>query len=140
MRYCSLADLKQAIPEENLIQLTDDAALGVIDEVKINAAIKGAEELVEAYLRGRYELPFQNVPPLIKQIVTDIALYNLYNRRFELNMPEHMKERYKNAIKILEHINKGLIRLGVESEKGPGSGYYKTNKTKEDRIFKNITF
>jgi len=135
MSYCTLDDLKQAIPEDNLIQLTDDGGIGQVDMEKVNNAIAYAKQLIDGYLRGRYPLPLTNVPALMKHLAVDLAIFYLYARRFELDMPETMVNRHKNAIKLLEQIQKGIIRLGIESNQETGEGYYKSNKTEEDKIF-----
>ena len=136
MSYCTLADINDQIPETNIIQLTDDEGLGRVNQTRVNKAIETAGGIIDGYLRGRYSLPLSTVPVLIRTIAIDIAVYKLYERRLELEMPEAMSDRYKNAVKLLEQIQKGLIRLGIESpDTGPGQGYYKTNKTAEGRIF-----
>jgi phage gp36-like protein len=136
MPYCTLDDIKGQIPEANIIQLTDDEGLGVVNQSRVDKAISVADSIIDGYLRGRYTLPLSTVPELIKTIAIDITVYKLYERGLELEMPEAMSNRYKNAIKLLDQIQKGLVKLGIESpETGPGQGHYKTNKTTEDRIF-----
>ena len=139
MPYCTLNDIKDQIPEANIIQLTDDEGLDEVNQERVDKAISVAGSVIDGYLRGRYSLPLENVPELIKTIAIDIAVYKLYERRLELEMPETMVNRYKNAVKTLEQIQKGIIKLGIESpDTGPGQGYYKTNKTAEDRVFGKV--
>lgn len=136
MGYCTLDDLKDQIPETNIIQLTDDEGLGVVNQSRVDKAITTADSVIDGYLRGRYTLPLSTVPELVKTIAIDITVYKLYERRLELEMPEAMSNRYKNATKLLDQIQKGLVKLGIESpDTGPGQGNYKTNKTAEDRTF-----
>ncbi len=135
MPYCTLGDIKDHIPEANIIQLTDDEGLGVVNQSRVDKAITTADSVIDGYLRGRYSLPLSTVPELIKTIAIDIAVYKLYERRNELEMSETMSMRYKNAVKMLEQLQKGLIKLGIESATGPGQGHYKTNKTTDDRTF-----
>lgn len=136
MPYCTLEDIKKAIPEANIIQLTDDVGTGVIDQAKVDEAIAYADELINAYLRGRYQVPLNPVPELIKRLSVDLAIFHLYSRRFELEMPESMMQRRKEIIRLLEQIQKGVVSLGLESgNTGYGQGTYKTNKTTGDRIF-----
>lgn len=136
MPYCTLDDIKKAIPEQNIVQLTDDTGAGTLDQAKVDDAIAYAEQLIDGYLRGRYTLPLSTIPGLIKMLSVDLAVFHLYSRRFELEMSESMMAKYKNAVKLLEQIQKGLVTLGIESaDTGPGQGHYKTNKTAEDRTF-----
>lgn len=138
MPYCTLEDIKKAIPEENLIQTTDDEGFGVVNVERVDEAINSADQLIDGYLRGRYTLPLNPIPGLIKKLSIDLAIFYVYSRRFELEMPQTMTDRFKNAVKILEQIQKGLIKLGIETDQSPGQGYYKTNKSKEDKIFNDV--
>lgn len=138
MPYCTLEDIKKAIPEENLIQTTDDEGFGVVNVERVDEAINSADQLIDGYLRGRYTLPLNPIPGLIKKLSIDLAIFYVYSRRFELEMPQTMTDRFKNAVKILEQIQKGVIKLGIETEQSPGQGYYKTNKSKEDKIFNDV--
>ncbi|MEW5745278.1 MAG: DUF1320 domain-containing protein [Nitrospirota bacterium] len=135
MPYSTLDDLKKPLPEKNIIELTDDDGLGVVDQTKVDEAIAYADQLIDGYLRGRYSLPLSTVPGLIKQLSVDLAIFHLYGRRFEMELPEGIMARYKNAIKLLEQIQKGLISLGIESASTGSQGIYKSNKTSDDRTF-----
>lgn len=137
MPYCALTDIIDQVPEQKIIELTDDENLGEVNTGRVDKAISTAGSIIDGYLRGRYTLPLSTVPDLIKTISTDISVFKLYERRREMDMPESLSNRYKNAVKLLEQIQKGLISLGIEataSAAGTG-GSYKTNKTAEDREF-----
>jgi phage gp36-like protein len=133
--YCTLEDIKKAIPEDNIVQLTDDKNLGEIDETKVLDAIEYAEQLINGYLRGRYPVPLEPAPELIKRLAVDLAVFQLYCRRFELDMPQSMIDRRKEIIRLLEQIQAGKVLLGIEKQDSPGQGYYKTSKKEEDRVF-----
>lgn len=116
MPYCNLNDIAATVPENDLIQLTDDSLPpGVVMTDTVDRAISDAGELMDGYLRGRYTLPLDPVPGLINTVAADIAIYRLYARRIRLTPPESVVERYKNAMKILEQIQAGKIALGAES-------------------------
>lgn len=112
--YCSLDDLKKITPENDLIQLSDDNVPPVsINEVNIDKAISDAGEMIDGYLRGLYSLPLSPVPGLINTFCGHLAIYLLYSRRQRLDMPEGVKERYKNAVSTLGKIQEGTIKLGA---------------------------
>ncbi len=113
MTYCTLTDIRGMAPESDLVELTDDSDAGVIDQAKIDAAIGYADELINGYLRGKYDLPMSPVPPLLKNLAADIALYRLYKNRSKLAVPEAIKDGHANAIKLLGAIQAGTIALGV---------------------------
>ncbi|MDD3012612.1 MAG: DUF1320 domain-containing protein [Candidatus Gastranaerophilales bacterium] len=134
--YCSLEDLKKQIQEDTLIQLTDDDQSSQIDSTIIDEAVIYSETLIDGYLRGRYVLPLASVPAVIKILAVDLTIYRLYSRRFQTETSDAVTEKYKNSIKILEQIQRGIISLGIETAgRPPELGEYRTNKTFEDRRF-----
>ncbi|KAF0145108.1 MAG: mu-like prophage Flumu protein gp36 [Nitrospirae bacterium] len=137
MPYCALADIIDQVPEQKVIELTDDENTGQVNTSRVDKAIATAGSIIDGYLRGRYTLPLSTVPELIKTISIDISVFKLYERRREMDMPESLTNRYKNAVKLLEQIQKGLISLGIEAEASAAgsAGSYKTNKTADDREF-----
>lgn len=136
MAYCALADIEKLIPASSLIQLTKDAEpYDAVDTDKVDAAIGDAGDLIDGYLRSRYELPLSPVPALLGKLAVDMAVYNLYSRRPEQEMPETVKDRYRDALKLLAAIQEGKISLGTEAGSTPEPGQYKTNKTSESKVF-----
>lgn len=132
--YCTLEDIKESISEEILMQLTDDESSESIDSSIVSNAINFAQEVIDAHLRGRYNVPLANIPDLIRHLSVNIAVYYLYERRLSLEMPASITDRYKNSLKMLEMIQKGLLKIGGEDAvTGAGHGHYKTNK--RDRLF-----
>jgi len=120
MVYITIADLKKVVPEQDLIQLTDDSVPATtINTDNVDRAIADAGELMDGYLRERYSLPLSPVPGLIGTLACDIAVYRLYARRSRLDPPEGVAERYRNALKLLEKIQDGKITLGAGSAVTP---------------------
>jgi len=136
MPYCDLDDLKQDISELELQQLTDDERLGAVNEDRINVACTDASELIDGFLRGRYPLPLDPVPAVIKTIAKEMSIYKLFLRKKRQSITKEMTDNYNGQLKLLERIQKGEITLGGETaNETPGAGSYKTNKTSEDRDF-----
>jgi phage gp36-like protein len=137
MPYCTIDDLTNALPQTRIIELTDDEHLGVMDQAAVAQALSDADELIDGYLRGRYSLPLPAAPRLLVRVGVDLTSFNLYSRRLDLDMPEAMQTRYKNAMKLLEQIRDGRISLGLDAEGQAACepGEYKTNKTPADRVF-----
>ena len=134
--YCALEDIQKQVSESTLIQLTDDNQLGHIDSTIVDEAVIYSETLIDSYLRGRYVLPLSATPAVIKILAVDLSIYRLYSRRFQTDTPDAISEKYKNCIKILEQIQKGIISLGVETTGTPPElGEYRANKTYDDKIF-----
>ena len=135
--YSSLSDIQKLASRRSLAQLTDDDAGAVVNEDRVSEAILASDEVIDAHLRGRYELPFDETPPFLRRISADIAIFHLFGRRPEREMPETISMKYKNAVKMLEAIRDGKLTLGEEDgEKTPEPGMYKTNKSAGRRMFK----
>ncbi|UVK85228.1 DUF1320 domain-containing protein [Pseudomonas sichuanensis] len=116
MRYCNRSDIGNAIPELTLVQLSnDDPAAMQPNESVIEEAVRQAEELVDGYLRGRYVLPLDPVPTVLRDAVVYLARHWLYQRRPEGTLPDAVKDSRKDTIKLLESIRDGVVTLGMPS-------------------------
>ena len=114
MGYCTIDDLKKAVAEGTLITLTDDSGAGVIDDAKAQEAIDAGAEEINAWIGKRVALPIAGTPPqILAKVNADIAIWNIYSR-VEVETPDVWKERYRNAVKMLERFAKGEITLGVQ--------------------------
>lgn len=113
MAYCTLADIEKALESRRLIELTDDEGLDVVNQGRIDEAIGTAQGEVDGYLAERYQVPVSPVPALIRAATVDLAIYNLYSRKMDDEMPETRQKRYEAAIRRLEKIAAGKIGLGI---------------------------
>lgn len=117
MAYCTLNDLKEKISEEELIQLTDDEQTGLIVTSRTDRAIADADAEIDGYCAGRFSVPFDPVPPLMRKFSVDIAIYNLMQRREGAD--EEREKDYKNAIRYLQDVAKGNASPGVQPPPDP---------------------
>jgi len=131
--YCTLTDMQEQIPESDLISLTDDADAGIIDTSVTDRAIADADAEIDGYCGKRYAVPFTTVPPVIRKLSVDIAIYNLFARR--QGAPEDRRNRYKDAIKFLENVAKGLVSLGEDDPDSTPSDVQKPKISFSGRIF-----
>jgi len=113
--YCTLDDLKKKIPEKVLIELTDDEGLGVMDQQRVEEAISAASDEIDLYIGKVAKLPLEQdqVPPVLKGLCADMAIYHLYARLRE-EIPQARADRYRNAHKLLEKILRGEVSIGLE--------------------------
>jgi phage gp36-like protein len=134
--YCTAEDLEIQIGKDPLIQLTNDnCEQNSIDAVVCEEAILYSSTLIDGYLRGRYNLPLNTQFPLLRVVAMDLSTYRLYSRRIMTDIPEVVCDAYKNAIKTLENLQKGIITLETENNQTLQNGEYRTNKTILDRLF-----
>lgn len=115
MAYCIVDDIKQAITEQELINLTDETSSGQIVTAIVQAAIDSTASLIDGYLRGEYEVPYTGEDtPILKQINVDLTVYELYTRRNYQATSEAIMTRYNNAIKRLKDLEAGTVRLRTQ--------------------------
>ena len=132
MRYCSLADLQLAIPAQTLIWLSDDdESATAMNQAVVEEAVRQAEELVDAHLRGRYILPLGGadapVPSVVKDMTVNLARHWLYARRPEgSELPDAVTRTYKSSLQMLEAIRDGKLTIGAPTgEAAPEPGEMK---------------
>ena len=142
MDYCTIEDIETHVSTSTLIQLTSDYEQDEIDRVVSEEAIIYSSTLIDGYLRGRYNLPLDTRFPLLRIVAIDLSIYRLYSRRMRDDMPEVIEANYKNAIKILQDIQKGTISLETDTDTNLplATGDYKTNKSYRDRIFRKVMY
>lgn len=114
MRYCSLDDLQLAIPPQTLVWLSnDDESATTVNAGVVEQAVAQAEELIDGFLRGRYNLPLSPVPTIVKDMTVNLARHWLYARRPEGNeLPDAVVRTHKSAMSLLETIRDGKLTIG----------------------------
>ena len=137
MSYCTPIDIELQVGTAILVQLTNDnPEQNTIDQAVCEEVLIYSSTLIDGYLRGKYHLPLSSRFPLLRIIAIDLSIYRLYSRRIYTEIPETVLNAYKNAIKTLEDLKKGLITLQTEEENSvKSSGEYRVNKTENDRVF-----
>lgn len=132
MVYSQLTDIQERIPAEILLQLTDDADTGSVDEAKVVAAIQRADSEIDAWCGGRYSVPFATPPAIVAELSADLATYYLYSRRQEI-IPESRSERYRANQTLLKAISAGQVQLPGAASAATGST--RIEVTGNDRLF-----
>lgn len=139
MPYSTVDDIKKMLPEELIVQLTDDEAAGSINQARVDEAIAQADAEIDSYCGERYAVPFGAPPDIIRKISVDIAIYNLCSRLVR-EMPEVRAERYRAAVRQLEAISKGRISLGVDpAPSASRDGRAETNRPADENVFTRDT-
>lgn len=135
MTYIDVEILKKHIDEQEIIRLTDDENLGGINEERLNEAIMAACDEFDNYMKELYDITSfpTPLPPMLQQIVVDLTIYNLYKRRYRLDMPASLSQHYHSVIARLKDIASGELSVGIA--KKTNAGFIKTNKEGKDRIF-----
>lgn len=111
--------------EYDLIRLTDEANLGVIDDAILDKAIEDAAAEIDSYLTGRYVTPLTNPTADIVHKACDLTWFYLHlNRGENLERDSQIQRRYDAIIRFFEQVAKGVISLIVATpdSKQQGSG------------------
>jgi phage gp36-like protein len=104
MAYSDLTTLQQRMPEQVIIDLTDDQHTGLVNEDPVDRAIADADTEIDSYLAGRYPVPVDPASALLQRLSLDLSVEILYGRRPDLDMPEAVKTAAKNARALLARI------------------------------------
>ena len=128
MSYCSINDIQSVIANDDLAQLTNDSGGDTVDSNKITDAINYVDNIIDGYLRGRYNLPPTSIPDELKYLAVDFTVYRLYSRRLYTEIPDSVLKKYYEVIKTLEKVQKGVFNLGIESTDAFNNPALKTNK------------
>ena len=115
MPYATQADLEARFRQQELIELTDESGIGVIDAAAVAVALADADSEINGYLAGRYALPLAQTSPELVRLACDIARYKLYDTR----ATEQVKARYDDAIKKLRDVSRGVASLGIDQASQP---------------------
>lgn len=135
MTYATKQDLLERFGDDELVQLTDELAQGEIDDVKVTRALVDADADINGYLANRYALPLATTPPMIRRLACEIARYHLFNKA----PTEAVAQRYRDAIRMLEAIAKGLVGLGLDGVGEPINSAGAPDFTTPGRVFTQDT-
>lgn len=137
MPYCTIEQLEDRYSQRMLIELSDrgDTAPEEPDAELLARAISDADSLIDGYLKVRYALPLETVPALVIDLSLRVAIYNAHAHV----APEKIAQDYKDALRTLEHISKGMIQLDVEGIEPAASGAAEVRTNEPERPFTAAT-
>lgn len=134
--YITETDIESRMPTAEIVRLTDDEGdVGVITtlaaaktanssiEGRIAEAINDAEAMIDTYLRDRYEVPVDPSNSTLEMLGVNLATWYLFARRAgELKIPESVQLKYDEAVKVLEKLAMGKLKLGIEPQPTTSAG------------------
>lgn len=117
--YAQVADLVDRFGQAELVELTDRTSPvpTVLDTAVAERALADADAQIDGYLGARYQLPLPSVSPLLVRIACDIARYLLWEDRAS----DEVRERYRDAVRMLEALAKGIVTLGLSPVSTPST-------------------
>ncbi len=118
MAYATQADIVPArMTLGDLAELTTDAddpnpaqTMGIV----VGGALNDASALVDSYCGQRYQTPMQ-ASGLVKQMVIDLAIYNMASNRRDTKPNETWTQRRDQAMSYLRDVSVGKASLDQPS-------------------------
>jgi phage gp36-like protein len=140
MSYATQDDILDAVGQDTVRRLTDDQGSGIIDTSVLTGEIDDTHEVVNAYVRGRYELPFDETPRLLAMIETALVVERLYRRRPSAETPEPVSDAAEDAMQKLRRLSEGTITLGLDTGgdgEEDGAGSYRTRRSSDKETLRD---
>jgi phage gp36-like protein len=119
MPYATQQDMVDQYGNDEVLVVADRDNDDTIDAPVVSRALDDATDEINVYIAKKYSLPLPSVPGVLKRLCTDIAFYRLSSNA--ASYTEEKRERYKDAIKTLEHIASGKASLGLPVQQTPAS-------------------
>ena len=124
----TLDDLLEHVDRSELAQLagigshnaTDGRSL---DEIKIGAAIKFADDMAKGHMQRRYpiitEMTAAQTPDLLKGYLADITRYRLRGRSGNRNTTsDEVEQRFRDARDWLREVSRGVVNADLSDVPG----------------------
>lgn len=109
MSYATQADIEKLIPEDELILLTDDESLGIVDIQRVADALETASITIDSYIGG----PVDPAPAILGVMEAKIAGYLLHIRKDRVS--DIWEKENDKAIRFLEKVASGDWSLSATS-------------------------
>lgn len=84
---------------------------GAPDTIPLDTALEEASSEIDAALRGRYRLPVETVPPVLRRIAIDLAVDAI--PRNSIESADLFERRARAARELLKAIAEGDVSLGI---------------------------
>lgn len=124
MAYATEARAILIYGEDMLLVGCDRDKDGSLDTGVFDLFLDAASNEIDGYLVGRESLPLDPIPPQIELYCIDIAIYR--SRPTADLLTEEVKDRYRQAIRYLEHVQKNKQRLVIPKDDGSREGLVNT--------------
>jgi phage gp36-like protein len=138
MKYITSDDLLEVI-QNNLLQESVQLDTSIIDKIELKVI-----DFAKSYISGRYNIdlifsePTPMRSPLLAQAIAMIVVYRSVRRNAARKVPEDFPDMYKEAVRMLENIQKGSqILIGmptITADAGKSGGIRYGNNTNPDNF------
>ncbi len=93
---------------------------GSLSDDDIELIIEEQSRLIDDFLQDVKDVPFADIatgtaatlPYAVRELCLTFCKYKFWNRRAVKDIPESLKDEYKNAVKLIEKIQNGKVTIG----------------------------
>lgn len=117
----------------DLIALTDDTNVGVIDTTVLTQAIENASTDIDGLVANIYDTPFSPVPAAVANYALAIVCYQLVRRRLTKDEDNIFYPQYQQTIEFLQKVNNGEAHI----PQTPGRSFPQGATSARDTIYAN---
>jgi len=114
MAYTTVAEMITRYGADYVTASCDRDQDGSVDTSALERAIEDASARIDTRIAVRYEVPIAPAPAVLASLCGDMAVYLASTD--PLALTDDKRERYKDALKLLEAIAAGNASLGTVDE------------------------
>lgn len=105
--YLTIAEFVDRFGLPEIVRATDPDGSGRIDRAMVVNALVNAQAVADAHIAGRYAVPLADVPLIVKKIVGDLAMAELY----PAGAPDGLDRQAQASTRMLERIQSGAMPI-----------------------------
>jgi phage gp36-like protein len=109
MSYAAFSDVVGRYP--TIVSMIGSGQYSVSSAQVSSIYIADAESFVDGWLGRKYTTPVTPVTPLVTQLTSDLAIFNMLAERMP-TVPDFIQKRYDRSMTILENLADGTMTLG----------------------------
>lgn len=137
--YSSVANLSKRIKPQALAELADDtntpASISDTTTVAvITQAIQDASAEIDSHLHGHIDMSDATNAALVEKHCAFIALYYLYQRRYQHHSDNPMAAAYDDSMRWLKDVARGKIHI-KGTPQTPDGDFYAVKDSDDDLTF-----
>lgn len=118
MNYATESDIETIYSSHVLDRVAFDPETGGRDSERVARALESATHEIDMYLSVFHTMPLATIPPMVRQMAVDIAIYRMALTQDKLTI--EIENRYKATITTLTSISQGKLALGIPAGSGQG--------------------
>lgn len=133
--YITLEYVKKKITVSDLNLFGNNDGSGNLNDGYITDIVDDANNFVDSYLSGVYEIPISPVPEILVRITFDIFYYRILSARHSYKVPEEITKQYERSLTLLGEMQRGKFLSKAEPTGKTKPGSIVSSKEGESKYF-----